>query len=98
MADAHVNWKEGEYFVAAGAQATFPYYWDAGDDSKEFFDVGIWPKPDKDHPSRVLRLVEAKREWVYNGRDARYELWLTVKNETTVDITFIANHVRIYSA
>jgi hypothetical protein len=93
---ANIDYKEGSYSIAANESHRFSFWW--GSDSKgdkEYFNVSIAPTAAYEN----LLLVEEKREIMYvkdkNGRP-REVLFLTLRNDNNVAVTFVANHIRIY--
>jgi hypothetical protein len=103
---ANIDWIEGGYQIAPRTTFTYQFWWPGGGKPKEYFDVWIAPTSAKDAkgnpvpPSTELRLVERERQMYRifdeGSKQTRYELWITVENETDFQVTFTANHVRIY--
>jgi hypothetical protein len=90
---ANIDYIEGQYTIAAGATPPpFTFWWPGGGKAKEYFDVSI-------APLKPAKLRETKREWVFLVDDKtgqeRWELWVTLHNEESFPVDFIANHVRI---
>lgn len=104
---ANIDYIEGSYTVPAGQTASFDFWWPGGGQTKEYFDVSIAIVGGKDQDGDIvpahqeLRVRETGREMLRifdeKSNQTRYVLRLTIENEEPeFDVTFIANHVRIY--
>jgi hypothetical protein len=103
---AHIDYIEGSYTIPRGETQLFDFWWPDGK-SNEYFDVSIAVIGGVDQDGDVvpdiqqLRLREVGREMLRmfdeKYKKPRYVLRLTITNEEPLfDVTFIANHVRIY--
>jgi hypothetical protein len=100
------DWIEGIYVIEPHATTTYQFWWPGGGEAKEYFDVWIAPTSAKDAkgntvpPTTQLRLVERERQMFRifdeKSKQTRYELWITVENETDFQVSFTGNHIRIH--
>ena len=104
---ANIDYIEGNYTVPRGQSMSFDFWWPGGGKTNEYFDVSIAVKTGKDQDGDIvpsiqqLHLREIGREMLRifdeKTKQTRYTLRLTIQNEEPdFDVTFIANHVRIY--
>ncbi|UFZ07280.1 hypothetical protein LQG66_13640 [Bradyrhizobium ontarionense] len=94
---ANIDYKRASYSIPANTTQQFTFWW--GRDSKtpyEFFDVSIAPHFDKNHLAmEPLRQTDRSVVWDPRG-GVGVVLTLTLQNPNNFQVTFEANHVRIY--
>ena len=97
-----IDYKHAGYTIHPATRekptTTFTFWW--GRDSKapdEFFDVSIAPQFDAKHPNmRALEIKGKSLDWSPEAGQG-VVMNLTVENPNSFDVTFQANHVRIYN-
>lgn len=95
MADAVVvEYKAGEYTIHAGKTESFTFWWGAGAEESEYFNVSIAPDP---KIANLIPLTEVKREiGLFEGAPPQTMLILTLANPNPMDVRFLANHIRVH--
>ena len=99
MADAVVvEYKAGGYSIAAMSKKSFTFWWGAGAEEHEYFNVSIAPDPN--FAGTLVPLIEVQREiGLYEGTDGtprQTMLILTLQNNNTTAVSFTANHIRVH--
>lgn len=92
-----IDYKTGGYSIPANKPQTFTFWWGDGSHApNEYFDVFISPELPSNQ-KEMQALVEVSRTIYFNPSVAQPVLELTLNNPNSFAVTFIANHVRIYS-
>ena len=94
---ANVEYKSAVYKIAPSSSQQFTFWWGEGLPGEEYFDVSIGVDPQIRRAS--IALVEEQRAYLSDlSEDSpRNVLLLTLRNDNHFEVSFRANHVRIYN-
>lgn len=62
---ANIDYKFGEYAIAANTQQAFSFWWADNERTNEYFDVSIAPVHNKDN-LEMIPLIEVQRSMVWS--------------------------------
>jgi hypothetical protein len=94
---ANVEYKSAIYKIGPSSSEQFTFWWGQGSTGVEYFDVSIGVDAQIRRPS--LALVEEQRAYLSDQSEdsPRNVLLLTLRNDNHFEVSFRANHVRIFN-
>ena len=89
-----IEYKAGEYTIAAATSQQFTFWWGSGAEESEYFNVSIAPDP---KIANLIPLIEEQREIaLFDGTPRQTMLILTLRNNNNFAVKFVANHIRVH--